>query len=169
MLKGVNSRAHVFVLLLIIGVTAIGCSASPPLPVDLTRFSSPPEVTSWRHHREFAADLNGDAKTERIVVASDVELAPDGTPLWEDGHRWAVFVSGEPDPTLLYASFVPNGHVEAAVLIPNEAGHRNVLITERSPYQTRSFVVAYEEAGDAKTVTEAIHQIQERLPDLREN
>ena len=37
-----------------------------------------------------AVDLDGDADSETIEIRADVELAADGAPLWEDGHRWVL-------------------------------------------------------------------------------
>ena len=68
--------------------------------------------------------------------------------------------------TLVYAAFVPNGHVEVAVLAPDAQDRRNVLIQERTPSQTRSVVIAYVEPGNAGTVSEANYQIEAWLPTL---
>jgi hypothetical protein len=156
-------------------VAAIACSppadstAANPLdapPVDRARVRSVDEAASWPHRRTFEADLNGDGTSERVVLTSDVQLGDNGKPLWEDGHRWAVFVEDQGRRTLLYAAFVPNGHAEAAVLTPDTDGRRHVLIQERTPQQARSLVVAYERPSMARAVSTAHYQIEQWLPGL---
>jgi hypothetical protein len=172
-----NKRRQVsaFIAIVLVCGAAVACERSDNAPggpapeksaVDSARLGSAAEVTSWRHRRTFEADLDGDADKERVVLASDVELGPNGVPLWEDGHRWTVFVDDKPEVTLLYGAFVPNGLVEAAVVTADANGHRNVLIQERTPDQTRSFVVSYEKPGVARTVAETHYQIEQWLPGL---
>ena len=136
-----------------------------PLPVDTARAGAE-GATNWPHHRSIDADLNGDGGPEHLVLASDVQLSTSGVPLWEDGHRWAVFIATPPAVTLVYAAFVPNGHVEVAVLSPDAQGRRNVLIQERTPSRARSMVISYVEPGNARTVSEADYQIEAWLPAL---
>ncbi|HET9251307.1 MAG TPA: hypothetical protein VFP58_04250 [Candidatus Eisenbacteria bacterium] len=128
-------------------------------PVDSSRVSSPDEPLSWGYRRELGVDLDGDDRQERLVVASDVTLGPDGRPLWEDGHRWAVLVDAPQGRTLLYAAFVPNGFVEAAALAADDAGARRVLVQERTPSQLRALEVEYEGPGAAKLRSGAYYQL----------
>lgn len=134
-------------------------------PVDLARVRSADEAAGWPHRRVSEADLD-DGTVERVVLTSDVHLNDGGKPLWEDGHRWAVFVEGEGRRTLLYAAFVPNGHTEAAVLTADTGGRRHVLIQEQTPQQVRSLVVSYDRPGVAKAVSSAYYQIEQWLPGL---
>ena len=134
-------------------------------PVDAARVSAA-DAAIWRHQRSIAADLNGDGTPERLVLVADVQLSDSGQPLWEDGHRWAVFVADTPQVTLLYAAFVPNGSVEAAVLTGDGEGRRHVLVHERTPGQTRSMVIAYERPGTARSISEANYQIENWVPTL---
>ena len=133
-------------------------------PVDTVRVA-PADTASWRHTRAMQADLNGDGNPERLVIASDVVLSDSGQPLWEDGHRWAAYVAAEPMVTLLYGAFVPNGHVEAAVLSSDAEGRRHVLVQERTPSHTRSLVIAYD-GRDARAVSEANYAVERWLPAL---
>src|SRR5688572_18154184 len=138
-------------------------------PVDTARVRSPDEPAAWPHRRTLAADLDGDGSEETIVLAADVSLAPDGDPLWEDGHRWAVYVDGPGGRTLLYAAFVPHGHVEAAITPPGADGRRQVHVEERSPTRSRWVEVAYDAPGRARTVSEADVEVERWWPDPRLN
>jgi hypothetical protein len=132
-------------------------------PVDTARVKSA-EVPSWGYRREISADLDGDRKLERIVIAADVRVGPSG-PLWEDGHRWAVYVEPEKGVrTMLYGAFVPNGFAEAAVTAPDDDGHRRVLIQERTPQQVRALEVEYQDPGKARLSSAAHYQIGDWLP-----
>ena len=135
-------------------------------PVDTARVRSADEAAAWKHRRTLQADLNRDGSNDRIVLTSDVEVSEKGVPIWEDGHRWAVFVEEGEKRTLLYAAFVPNGHAEAGVMAADSEGRRNVLIHERTPQQTRSLVVAYERPGKAKSISAVYYQIEQWLPPL---
>ncbi len=136
-------------------------------PVDSERVGSADEAAGWRQRRLAGTDLDGNGDLETVVLASDVTVRNDGTPLWEDGHRWAVYVEDGGERTLLYAAFVPNGHAEAAILEADSEGRRHVLIQERTPQQTRSLVVSYERPGKAKAVSAAHYQVDQWFPDLR--
>jgi hypothetical protein len=138
-------------------------------PVDTARVRSPDEPAAWPHRRALAADLDGDGSEETIVLAADVSLAQDGDPLWEDGHRWAVYVDGPGGRTLLYAAFVPHGHVEAAITQPDFDGRRQVHVEERSPTQSRWLEIAYDGPGRARTASAAHVQVEQRWPDARLN
>ena len=119
-------------------------------PIDSTRVRSADEPSTWGYRRALDADLDGDRREEQLVIASDVVLGAGGTPLWEDGHRWAVYVEAPVGRTLLYAAFVPNGFVEAAALAPSDTRVRRVLVQERTPAMLRALEVEYEGPGAAK-------------------
>lgn len=134
-------------------------------PVDSARVGSVQQASAWAYRRELSADLDGDGRAERLVIASDVEVRPDGTPLWEDGHRWALFAEtpgGE--RTLLYSAFVPNGFAEAAVLQPDDQRRRRVLVQERTPQQVRALEIEYRGPGDARSSSSAYYQVESWLP-----
>lgn len=134
-------------------------------PIDSARVPSADTAAAWVYRKELTADLNGDGATERVVIASDVMLDNGGAPLWEDGHRWALYV--EPPSgkrTLLYSAFVPNGFAEAAVLAPDDKGRRRVLVQERTPQQIRSLEIEYNGEGSARGSSGAYYQLGEWLP-----
>lgn len=149
----------------------VWCADTPPaasvnaLPVDTGRIRLD-EAQRWTHRRFVDADLDADASTERIVLTSDVQTGSRGIPLWEDGHRWVVIVEDGDARTLLDGAFVPNGDAEAAVLAPDSTNRRNVLVRERTPQQSRTFVVAYDKPGTARAVSAAYDQVEQWLPSL---
>lgn len=133
-------------------------------PVDSARVSLG-DVDGWRYRREASADLDGDGQPERLVMTADVEVRPDGVPLWEDGHRWMLFAetpAGE--RTILYSAFVPNGFAEAAVLQADDQRRRRVLVQERTPQQLRSLEIEYRGAGSAWSSSAAYYQVESWLP-----
>lgn len=133
-------------------------------PVDTARVSVR-DVDGWGYRHELRADLDGDGRPERLVITSDVTLHTDGRPLWEDGHRWAVFAES-PDGrrTMLYSAFVPMGFAEAAVLQPDHQGRRRVLVQERTPGQVRALEVEYRGPSDARSVSGAYYQVERWMP-----
>jgi hypothetical protein len=134
-------------------------------PVDSARVGDVQLAAGWAYRRELSADLDGDGQAERLVLTSDVEVRPDGVPLWEDGHRWALFAetpAGE--RTLLYSAFVPNGFAEAAVLQPDGQRRRRVLVQERTPQQLRSLEVEYRGPGNARSNSSAWYQVESWIP-----
>lgn len=136
-------------------------------PVDAARVASPEVAAAFSYRRDVAADLDGDGRAERVVIASDVTLSPNGAPLWEDGHRWAVYVeTADGRRTLLYAAFVPNGFAEAAVLAADSEGKRRVLVQERTPGQARALEVEYLGSGIAKSRSAAHYPIEQWLPGM---
>lgn len=134
-------------------------------PVDSVRVGSAREAAAWAYRRATDADLDGDGRSERIVIAADVAVSGSGEPLWEDGHRWAVYVEPARGPrTLLYAAFVPSGFAEAAVLTADAAGRRTVLVQERTPWQIRALEIAYAGPGAAESSSSAYYQVERWVP-----
>jgi len=156
------------------GVAASCRPAGPPHednplaapPVDSARAGSAEDVAQWPLRTHVDADLDADGTAETVVLASDVTLAPDGAPLWEDGHRWAVLVEGGGRRTLLYSAFVPHGHVEAAIGLESGDGTRSVIVHERTPQRSVSFTVAYEAPLHARLVSAAYDHVERWLPPL---
>ena len=163
-------RPHVLVAVL---CCCAACSPAEMLPtgappevlaIDAERVALP-DAANWPHRRAIDADLDGDGSAERLILAADVTLDASGRPLWEDGHRWALFVEDDGAGSLLYGAFVPNGAVEAAVLDAGANGARNVLVRERTPSQSRRFVIGYD-ARSARTVSAASDSVERWLPSL---
>lgn len=133
---------------------------NPPLSLELNET----DVQAWGYRKEMRADLDADGTTEVITLASDVSMTAAGAPLWEDGHRWAAFVTDDEYVTMLYSAFVPNGFVEAAILVESSDGLRDILIHERTPSQMRALTLRYEGPGKAVSVSGAYYTIESWLP-----
>jgi hypothetical protein len=157
-----------------LAATVVGCRAAPPPrgenpleapPVDRARVGSAELAAAWAYRKEVSADLDGDGSPERVVIAADVVVSPRGLPLWEDGHRWAVYAeSSTGERTLLYAAFVPQGFAEAAVTVADAQARRHVLVQERTRDQLRALEVEYAGPGRARSRSAAYYQIGEWLP-----
>lgn len=100
----------------------------------------------WMYAQRVSADFDGDDENETAVLISDVSLDSGGAPLWEDGHRWQLYVE-EPDGkvTRLYAKFVPRGRVTADVGLPPAGKELYIVVVEHSP--DRMGVYEYEYRG----------------------
>lgn len=134
-------------------------------PLPLLKDASVDEAASWSYRQTIDADLDGDGEKEVLVLTADAETLPDGTPLWDHGHRWAVFVSGPgAQPTLLYSGFVPNGHVVVGLLERAADGHQPVLVREHARHREAAFEIAYEAPGRARLVSAAYYAIERWLP-----
>ena len=167
-------RSNTMRLCLLLALCASACTRSDlpltetrevPLPIDSAFQQSPPTLAEWAYTRGISADLDGDGLTERVVVVAEVSLNEAGFPLWEDGHRWGVYAEAATgERTVMYAGFVPNGFVEAAVLQADSLGAASVLVLERSPGRLRTFEVRYSGAGTAAGVSSNEYQIGAWIP-----
>lgn len=154
-------------------VLIVACSGHPPAepnPLQVPPISievDVAEIAGWSVRDVAEGDLDGDGTPERVVLAADVTRSDRGVALWEDGHRWAVFVDEDTGAdTLLYAAFVPNGKVEAATGIASSQRTREVFVLERTPQQVRTIVIAYEGAGRARSVSVAHYHIERWIRDI---
>jgi hypothetical protein len=88
----------------------------------------------WPYAQRVSADFDGDGKDETAVLLSDVTLDGGGAPLWEDGHRWQVYIEeGDGTITRLFARFVPRGKVTADVGVPPAGKELYIVVIEQSP------------------------------------
>ena len=130
-------------------------------PIDSLRVQSPDLIASWKYREESSADLDGNGRREKIMLAADAELGGGNIPLWEDGHRWGLLVeSDRGERTLLYGAFVPNGRASAAVLQPDSDGRRKVLIEERRASELRVFEVEYRGPGKVRLSSAWYSQVE---------
>ena len=100
----------------------------------------------WMYAQRVTADFDGDGQDETAVLISDVTLDNGGSPLWEDGHRWQLYVEeSDGKVTRLYARFVPRGKVTADVGVPSAGKELYIVVVEHSP--ERMGVYEYEYRG----------------------
>ena len=100
----------------------------------------------WAYAQRVSADFDGDGEDETAVLISDVALDNGGAPLWEDGHRWQLYVEeSDGKVTRLYAKFVPRGRVTADVGVPSAGKELYIVVVEQSP--DRMGVYEYEYRG----------------------
>lgn len=132
--------------------------ATPPLAtaVDSGSTLSADTAAAWTYHRTAVADLDADAVPERLVIASDVFVTDDGEPLWDEVHRWAVYVEEDDGArTLVYSAFAPPGGVSVAVTAPAEAGRRRIVVIEQGPRRGRLLVADYSGVGRVRLIDSA--------------
>lgn len=141
-------------ILILIALVAAGCSPQGgpntaegdpggmrALPVDPSVVSA--RYEEWPYREQAQADLDADGQPETVVLASDVTMGENGQPIWEDGHRWVLWVAEAGGPQPMYGAFVPRGRAEAAVGLADESGARPLLIIERSPERVKVVEISY--------------------------
>lgn len=110
----------------------------------------------WMYQQRVSADLDMDGTSESAVLISDVALDARGQPMWEDGHRWQVYVE-EPDGarTYLYARFLANGKLTVELSQPGSTSTSAPTLTfvEQTPATIAIFEIAYNGAEKAEIVT----------------
>jgi hypothetical protein len=141
--------------------------ARPPIPpvdaipalataIDSGSTGSADTAAAWSYRRVAVADLDADAVPERLVVASDVFVTDDGEPLWDELHRWAVYVEEDDGArTLVYSAFAPPGGVSVAVAAPADSGRRRIVVIEQGPRRGRLLLAAYDGVGRVRLVDAA--------------
>jgi hypothetical protein len=73
--------------------------------------------SGWAYEQHATIDLDDDGTVETVTLISDVRLDARGRPLWEDGHRWQVYIqSAGRAPIHVYARFLPMGKLTAEVV-----------------------------------------------------
>jgi hypothetical protein len=76
------------------------------------------------------AELDGDVAPEEIELLAEVELGPDGAPLWEDGHRWVVLIRDGAEEHRIVDEFLPQGRLSGWVVEPDEGSPVVVVLKE---------------------------------------
>jgi hypothetical protein len=97
----------------------------------------------WMYQQKAEVDFDADGQLETAVLISDVTLDANGKPLWEDGHRWQVYVD-EPtgERTYVFRQFLPNGSLTADV-VRRESGTRTLMLEARTPQSIALYEVKY--------------------------
>lgn len=136
--------------LLLLTLLTGGCrlsDAQPDASIGGLTDTAIPEAESgeqgWTYTQKASADFDADGQMETAVLISDVSVDARGVPLWEDGHRWQVYVQ-EPtgERTYVYRQFLPNGKLTADV-VRRESGTRTVMLEARTPDAIRVYEVRY--------------------------
>lgn len=117
--------------------TAERAEAMPDTVADLVQARVPSAAagdSGWMYSQQVTADIDGDDRDETVVLISDVTLDAGGTPLWEDGHRWQVYVREQDGATTrLYGRFLPNGKLTAELVVPPAGRTLGIVLIEQSP------------------------------------
>ena len=165
-LMRMNSRSRLLSLLTLIWGALAACSQPTPedaavaregtqqraealadtIP-DLLQSRVPPAAAGdpgWVYQQSVVADVDADGKDETIYLISDVTLDAGGAPLWEDGHRWQVYVR-EDDGTItrLYARFLPNGKLTADIVVPPSGTALGIVLLEQTPARMAVYEFRY--------------------------
>lgn len=100
--------------------------------------------TGWAYQQTVSADIDGDGTNESVVLISDVQLDARGQPMWEDGHRWQVYVQeADGAVTRLYARFLPNGKLTADLAIPPSGTGLWPVLLEQTPFHIGVYEFRY--------------------------
>ena len=137
-------------------------AAAPPsamrldAAIDSSVVASADSSAAWDYRRTAVADFDGDAVPERLVLAADVYVTDDGEPMWEDAHRWAVYVEEDDGRrTLVYSAFVPLGVVSAGATARIEGAPPRIVVMEQGPHRARLMLMAYDSPGRLRVLTAA--------------
>lgn len=128
------------------GTPSPGPAAPAAATVDLREPGFTPAAAGqpdWAYVRTATADLDGDRTDERAVLLANVSLYQ-GEPLWEDGHRWQLYIE-EPGGTrtYLYARFLPFGRLEASVVQGEAGATPALLLIEETPQELSVYEIRY--------------------------
>jgi len=123
----------------------------PDTIADLIQVRVPEAVagdSGWKYSRSMSADLDADGRAESVVMIADVTLDKRGNPLWEDGHRWQMYVEdAKGNRTRMYARFVPNGSVTVRVAPPQGGVRPTIVLLEQSPDHLGVYEFRYNSPG----------------------
>ena len=125
--------------------------AQPDTIADLIQARVPEAAagdSGWKYSRRASADLDADGKDESVVLIADVTLDKRGQPLWEDGHRWQMYVEdAKGNRTRMYARFVPNGSVTVRVASPQGGVRPTLVLLEESADHVGVYEFRYNSPG----------------------
>lgn len=123
---------------------------------DLIDPNIPPGVAGrdgWNFHRDAEADLNGDGRAERIVLAARVEWYR-GRPAWDDGHPWQVYVeTANGQRTYLYSRRLQLGTLTMRISHSEPGEPASIILIEHLPDRLSLYEAYYEQPGQVSTIT----------------
>ena len=104
--------------------------------------------SGWAYSKRASVDLDGDGKPESVVLIADVTLDKRGQPLFEDGHRWQVYVEdAQQRRTRVYARFIPNGSLTVSVAQPVGGVRPTIILLEQQPDHVGVYEFRYVSPG----------------------
>lgn len=113
------------------------------LPIDPAIVPAVAGEDGWNYHERAQGDLNGDGRTEVVVLTARVELVQ-GRPAWDDGQPWQVYVETEGgERTYLYAQRLQIGTLTLRVSQGSEGQGGTVLLLEHLPDQFTLYEATY--------------------------
>lgn len=105
--------------------------------------------SGWTYQQQAMADIDGDGADETVVLISDAALNPSGQPLWEDGHRWQLYVrEADGRTTRLYGRFLPNGKLTAHLANPASGAILGIVLLEQTPHHIGVYEFRYRGPDD---------------------
>ena len=138
--------------------------AQPDTVADLIQARVPAALagdSGWQYQQTVVADIDGDDDDETVALISDVTLDAGGQPLWEDGHRWQVYVrESDGRVTRLYARFLPNGKLTAELAKPPSGTTYGIVLIEQTPTHVGVFELRYRGPGNVDVYRRLDRQLE---------
>ena len=133
--------------------------------VDSTQPLATAASEGWNFQQSTTADLDGDGKSERVVLIARVEMMR-GRPLWDDGQPWQVYVESEDQKrTYMYARFVQLGTLTMRLSAADSGAARRIVLLEQLPDRLAVYEAEYRGVGQL-AVTTAYEQMLDPAGDL---
>jgi hypothetical protein len=127
-------------------------SAAPSEAIQLVDSTQAPAVAGtlgWNYEQRAAADLDGDAVAEQVVLTARVELYR-GRPAWDDGQPWQVYVEeADSTRTYIYAQFVQLGTVTMRIGEATAGMRASIVLIEQLPDRLGVYEAEYDGPGRA--------------------
>ena len=146
----------------------VGDSATTELStasVQLIDSTIPPAIAGadgWNYHLSTQADLNGDGKSERVVLTARVELYR-GRPAWDDGQPWQVYVeSADSSRQYIYAQRLQLGTLSMRVGLGDGSRPASIVLLEQLPHQLGVYESVYFGSDSIETSVRFLRELDPR-------
>jgi hypothetical protein len=127
-------------------ITDDSATAGRETSVQLIDSTIPPAIAGadgWNYHLSTEADLNGDGRSERVVLTARVELYR-GRPAWDDGQPWQVYVeSADSMRRYIYSQRLQLGTLAMRVGVGEGAQPASIVLLEQLPHQLGVYESVY--------------------------
>lgn len=137
--------------------TTVADSPEPGVPVLPIDPAIPPAVAGedgWNYQQRAQGDLNGDGRTEQVVLTARVELVQ-GRPAWDDGQPWQVYVEAEEgERTYLYAQRLQIGTLTLRLSQGSDGQGSTIILLEHLPDQLTLYEAVYAGPQDVSVSVE---------------